>query len=78
VSVVAVTERSTVAVIHWSGVDAALIVLILAIATLSTASTPTMIGWTPTASPPASSSTTGGMSRSCIHKFSLVAYPQLQ
>jgi hypothetical protein len=76
--VIAVAERGSIAVIHRRGVNPALIVIVLTIATLSTATTATVIGWATTASPPASSSASGGTSRSSIHKFSLVAYPQLR
>jgi hypothetical protein len=48
-------------------------VVVLAIATLSTPTAAAVIGRTPTTAPPVSSSASGGMSRSCIHKFSLVA-----
>jgi len=52
-------------------------VVVLAIATMSAPTATAMIGRTPAAAPPASSSATGGMSRSCIHRFSLVAVPNL-
>jgi hypothetical protein len=76
--IVAVAEHGSIAVIHRRGVNPALVVLVLAITTLSTATTASVIGWATTAPPPASSSASGGTSRSSIHKFSLVAYPQLR
>jgi len=72
---IAVAQRGSIAVIHRRGVNATMVV-VLAIATLST--TPTaaaVIGRAPTTTPPASPSAAGGMSGSCIHKFSLVAVP---
>ena len=73
-----VAERRAITVIHGCGVDPTLIVVVLTIASLSAPTATAMIGWTSAAPPPASSSATGGTSRSCIHKFSLVAYPQLR
>src|SRR4030095_3379027 len=72
VPVVAALGRPVV-VIHGSGVNTA---MILAIATLAArATTAAMVGRTTSAPPPVSPSATGGVSRSCIHKFSLVAVP---
>src|SRR5215470_786268 len=75
VPVVASLGRPVV-VIHRSGVDAA---VVLAIASLTARTTATaMIGRTTSAPPPVSPSAAGGVSRSCIHRFSLVAVPNFK
>ena len=71
VAVVVIALRCAIVVVHGGGVDSA---LFLAVASLPARASATPMVWRTTSTPPpVSPSAAGGVSRSCIHKFSRFA-----